>query len=50
MKDAAQQAVLKGIGYFYVTDGDDAQPLGPPPPYWDAEVEAVKRVNERKSP
>ena len=20
------------------------------PPYWDAEVEAVKRVNERKSP
>ena len=31
MKDAAQQAVLKGIGYFYVTDARDAQPLGPPP-------------------
>ena len=50
MKDAAQQAVLKGIGYFYVTDGDSMpNPWDRLPLYWDAEVEAVKRVNERKS-
>ena len=50
MKEAAQQAYMKGIGCFYVTDGALPNPWGRLPLYWDAEVDAVRRVNERKSP
>ena len=49
MKDAAQQAVLKGIGYLFISDGAMPNPWGHLPLYWNAQVDAVKRVNERKS-
>lgn len=48
MRDALQKAVLKGIGYFYATEGDLPNPWGRLPSYWAEEVEAVVRVNERK--
>jgi hypothetical protein len=48
MKRAAQMAVLKGIGYLFVTDGVRNNPWDHLPAYWEAEVEAVKRLNERK--
>ncbi len=48
MKDDARLAVLKGIRYLYVTDDVLPNPWDRLPYYWDAEVEFVKRVNERK--
>ena len=49
MKYDAQLAVLKGFRYLYVTDGVLPNPWIRLPHYWDAEVEVVKQVNERKS-
>jgi hypothetical protein len=35
----------KKIGYCFVTDGEAPNPWGRLPAYWDAEVQAVIRVN-----
>ena len=50
MKAAARRAVLKRIGYFYATDGEMPNPWDRLPPYWEEEVEAVKRLNAGKDP
>jgi hypothetical protein len=48
MKEVLQQAILKGIGYLYVSDGTGTNPWERLPSYWAAEVEAVERINARK--
>ncbi len=48
MKEAVRQAVLKGIGYLYVTDGTGPNPWGHLPRYWKEEVDALERINQRK--
>jgi hypothetical protein len=40
----------KGIGYCYITDGAGANPWDRLPSYWEAEVAAVRRANERRAP
>jgi hypothetical protein len=48
MRDAVREAVAKGIGHLYVTDGAGANPWGQLPVYWKEEVDEAKQVNERK--
>lgn len=50
MKVYVGDAAGKGIGYLYVTDGSGENPWADLPSYWDAEVEAVHRVNQRQVP
>jgi hypothetical protein len=44
MRGLLKDAIIKRIGYFYVTDGRSPNPWGRVPAYWDDEVEAVARL------
>jgi hypothetical protein len=44
MRAAVKEAIIKGIGYLYVTDGKLPNPWAQLPPYWDEEVDAVMEV------
>ena len=44
MSSMLKEAIIKRIGYIYVTDGKPPNPWGRLPAYWEAEVEAVMRL------
>ncbi len=44
MTSMLEKAIIKRIGYIYVTDGKQPSQWGQLPAYWDAEVEAVRRI------
>ena len=44
MRAMVKEALLKGIGYIYITDDATEQPWERLPSYWEAEVEAVSRL------
>jgi hypothetical protein len=44
MRDMLRQAILKRIGYVYATDGKGSNPWDHLPAYWEAEVDAVFRL------
>ena len=44
MRGLLREAIIKRIGYFYVTDGRLPNPWAQLPAYWDAEVEAVMQL------
>jgi hypothetical protein len=50
MRDLVRLAVRGRIGSIYITDQDGPNPWGRLPRYWEAEVEAVHRVNQRQEP
>ncbi len=39
-----KDAILKRIGYIYITDGGPLNQWNKLPGYWEAEVDAVARV------
>jgi hypothetical protein len=45
MKHYVRAMVGKGVGYCYITDGQEPNPWNRLPRYWEAELEAVKQVN-----
>jgi hypothetical protein len=44
MRSMLKEAIIKGIGYVYVTDGKWPNPWDQLPAYWEAEVEALARL------
>jgi hypothetical protein len=50
MQEYIREMPAKGIGYCYVTDGTGPNPWDRLPSYWEAEVAAVRRLNERPAP
>jgi hypothetical protein len=50
MRDCIQLAALRGIGAIYVSDSEGSNRWGRLPIYWDAEVDAVRRVNRHEAP
>jgi hypothetical protein len=44
MTSILEKAIIKRIGYIYVTDGKQPSQWGQLPAYWDDEVEAVRRL------
>ena len=50
MKDYIQVASTRGFGLIYVTDAKTPNPWERLPSYWDAEVEAVSKVNSGENP
>jgi hypothetical protein len=50
MRACVREAARKRLGYIYVTDGNGTNPWGQLPSYWEAEVDAVRRVNQRQAP
>jgi Spherulation-specific family 4 len=46
MKDSLLRAARLKIGYVFITDDVGPNPYDRLPSYWDAEVEAVRRVNQ----
>ena len=50
MREYILEMADKRIGYCYVTDGQGVNPWGRLPVYWEVEVAAVRRVNERGAP
>lgn len=48
MRGIVAQAAEKKVGWCYVTDDDGANPWDRLPKYWEAEVAAVRAVNEGK--
>jgi serine/threonine protein kinase len=47
MKGVVREVREHNIGYCFVTDGDEADPWGRLPRYWEAEVEAVRQADGR---
>jgi hypothetical protein len=45
---AIQQVIVQGFGLIYATEDGLPNPWGRLPSYWNDEVEAVQRVNERR--
>jgi hypothetical protein len=45
MRSLVKDAILKKIGYFYVTDGKPPNQWGRLPTYWEDEVDAVTHVH-----
>lgn len=45
MSAVIEGAILKRVGYIYVTDGTPPLPWSKLPSYWEAEVDAVSRVH-----
>jgi len=43
-------AVRDGIGWIYVTDASGDTAWSRLPRYWEAEVDAVHRANQRQAP
>jgi hypothetical protein len=50
MRDCIQMAASRGIGLIYVTDAKAPSLWDRLPSYWDAEVEAVRKVNQGLAP
>lgn len=57
MRNRINEAIVKGIGCIYLTDAGQtsdsataSNPWGRLPTYWDEEVDAVGRVNQRLAP
>jgi hypothetical protein len=50
MRDYIGQASRRHLGSIYVCDGKAPNPWGRLPRYWEAEVDAVHRVNQRQAP
>lgn len=50
MRSCVRQAAERGIGLIYVTDASGDIPWMRLPRYWEAEVDAVRRVNQRQAP
>ncbi len=50
MRECLRQAVLKGVGCIYVSDAIQPNPWDRLPAYWDEEVEAIQRINQRLDP
>ena len=50
MRDFIQVASSRGFGLIYVTDAQAPNLWDRLPTYWDAEVEAVRRVNSGRAP
>jgi transcriptional regulator with XRE-family HTH domain len=46
MKRALRRAVQLRVGYVYITDDQGPNPYDRLPSYWDAEVEAIRQVNQ----
>jgi hypothetical protein len=44
MRAMVKEAVVKRIGYIYITDGKPINQWNKLPPYWEAEVDAVSHV------
>jgi Spherulation-specific family 4 len=44
MRTVVKDAIIKRIGYLYISDAKPPNPWGKLPDYWDAEVDAVSRV------
>lgn len=44
MRALLKEAVIKRIGYIYVTDGKSPNPWGSLPSYWEDEVEFVSKI------
>jgi hypothetical protein len=44
MRPLLREAIIKRIGYIYVTDGKAPNPWGRLPSYWAAEVEAIRQI------
>lgn len=49
MQNCLQGAVLKGFGYLFVTSRPGPDPWSGLPDYWEAEVELVRRINQRQA-
>jgi hypothetical protein len=45
MRFVLKEAIIKQIGYIYVTDGKLPNPWGQLPAYWDAEVDALTHLH-----
>jgi hypothetical protein len=45
MTSMLKEAIIKRIGYIYITDGKPPNQWGRLPAYWEAEVEAVSRLH-----
>ena len=50
MRDCIQVASTRGFGLIFVTDAKGPNPWDRLPTYWDAEVEAVRKVNAGQAP
>ena len=50
MREYLSQAARTNLGYVYVTDAKGTNPWGRLPRYWEAEVAAAHRVNQRQAP
>ena len=44
MRTVVKEAIIKRIGYLYVSDAKPPNQWGKLPVYWEAEVDAVSRV------
>lgn len=44
MREMVKDAIIKRIGWIYITDGKLPNPWGQLPSYWEAEVDAVRAV------
>ena len=44
MRDLVEDAIIKKIGYIYITDSALDKPWERLPSYWDDEVDAIARV------
>jgi hypothetical protein len=49
MKRSLRRAAQLKVGYVFLTDDVGPNPYDRLPSYWDAEVEAVRRVNQAKT-
>jgi hypothetical protein len=50
MRTFVKQTLREGLGYFYVTDHEGANPWDRLPSYWDEELAAVKDANAAQKP
>jgi hypothetical protein len=44
MRTAVKDAIIKRIGYIYISDVKPPNPWGKLPVYWEAEVDVVSRL------
>ena len=44
MRTVVKEAIIKRIGYVYISDAKPPNPWGKLPVYWEDEVDAVSRV------
>ncbi len=44
MRGLLREAIIKRVGYIFVTDGKSPNPWGQLPAYWEEEVQALARL------